>query len=395
MKNLWFFPAATFVLGLSTHAYYSERLISILFLIGFIWLFRKTLFLKNIKNLFVFGIALFILTQIPHLLIANSGAFTRRVAQVDYFSEQFFQNNSGGLRYMPLGRPLFISKEFLSHYVAYFSPRNLFFDPDPQPERSIPNLSVFYNWMIIPFLLGFAEFTRKRSTALGKLVFLAMLIGPIPAALTRDPFYTLRALVFLWTLSLIIAFGVNDILNKISNRLIKISLIVVFVLYSGFALYSSYFILLKYEREVFDYSYVKVLEKIKEFPNQKFVVDSSRQLAAGVRFAFFKRYNPYKLQQVLGSKIGDQYYNNVDLDESYILDNIEARPIIWREDVCKKQILVGDLLAISDTQAREHKLQLLFDIKDMAGNLSLKTYLTNPDPKCSIKSVKSMSLLGE
>lgn len=384
LKKLWFFPAATFVLGLSTHAYYSERLISIIFLVGFIWLFGKTIFSQ--RKAVLIGVAIFVLTQIPHLLITNSGAFTRRIAQVDYFSEQFFQNNSGGLLFASFGRPLFITREFLSHYFAYFSPRNLFFDPDPQPERSIPDLSVFYNWMLIPLLFGLVKILRTRSSPLIKIILLVLLIGPIPAALTRDPFYSLRTLVYLWILTIIIAFGIGDILDKISDRFIKYSLAIFLLLYSSISLYSAYFVLLKYEREIFDYSYMMVLDKTKEFPGQKFVVDSSRQLAAGIRFAFFKKYNPDKLQQDLRSKVVGQYYNNVEFDEPYVLDNIEVRPIVWREDICKKQVLVGDLLAISDGQAKEHKLELLFDIKDMAGNVALKAYLTNPKAKCTAPS---------
>lgn len=384
LKNRWFFPAATLILGLSTHAYYSERLISMIFLVGFIWIFRKTIFLH--KKLFILGITLFMLTQIPHLLIANSGAFTRRLAQVDYFSSQYFQDNSGVFRDIPFGRLLFITREFLSHYLAYFSPRNLFFDPDPQLERSIPNLSVFYNWMIVPFLSGLILFIKNRSVPLIKVLLLTIVISPIPAALTRDPFYTLRTLVFLWSITIVIAFGVNNILSKLFSPFFKFFLIIFMFLYSGISLYLSYFVIFQYDRAVFDYSYVKLLEKTQEFPDKKFVVDSSRQLANGIRFAFFKKYDPIKLQKKLGPKIIGQYYSNVEFDEPYILDNIEARSIIWKEDLCQDQVLVGDLLAISDGQIKEHYLKFLFEVKDLAGEVALKAYTTNPAAKCKLIS---------
>lgn len=380
LKRRWFFPLATLFSGLSTHAYYSERLLVPLFLIGIIYIFRKDFLLR--KKLLIFGIFIFIFTQIPHFLIANSGAFTRRISQVDYFSERFFQDNSGMLRGLPFGRPIFISREFSSHYLSYFSPRNLFFDPDPQPERSIPNLSVFYDWMLIPLLLGFIQIFKNRSKPLIKIIALTIVIAPIPAALTKDPFYTIRTLVFFWSVTIIIAFGISDILNKLSRPLFCYALILFFFLYSGFSLYTSYFILLKYEREVFDYSYVKLLEKTKSFPDQTFIVDSSRQLANGIRFAFFKKYDPAKLQKDLGPQVSGKYYSNFEFDEPYVLDNLEARPIIWREDICKEQILVGDLLAISSDQVREHHLQFIFDIKDMAGDVALKAYLTNPEVTC-------------
>lgn len=387
LKRLSFFPLATFILGLSTHAYYSERVISILFLIAFSLLFKNTI-LSN-KKIFIIGLSLFVLTQLPHLLIANTEAFTRRIDEVNYFTDQYFQNNSGQLHYFPFGRPLFIIREFLSQYLTYFSPKNLFFDPDPQPQRSTPNLSVFYNWMLVPFLLGIGLFFKRRSVPLIKMLVLAMLIGPIPASLTRDPFYTLRTLIFLWTITIMIAFGINEILSKLHLKFIKFLLISILLLYSSFSLYISYFILFKYERTSFDYSYMKLLKKIAELPEKKFVVDNSRHIGMGVRIAFFNRYNPHKLQQLLKSKAALNYYSTAEVDESYILDNIQVKPINWGETNCQEYILVGDLLSISSEQVKDHNLSPLFDIKDMAGDVSFRAYLTNPDASCSLDKGKT------
>lgn len=381
LKRFYLFPLATLLLGLSTHAYYSERLISVFFLGGFIFLFKKIISLK--RRLFIIGIVVFLLTQIPHLLIANSGAFTRRINQVDYFSGQFFQNNSGELRSLPLGRLLFVVREFISHYITYFSPKNLFFDPDPQQERSIPDLSVFYSWMLIPFSIGMRKMIRDRAEPLIKMLLLTMLISLIPAALTRDPFYTLRTLVFLWTIAIMIAFGIYNILNSLSSALFKFSLVLLILAYSSLSLYRTYFTLFKYQRAVFDYTYMKLWEKTNQFPDKQFVIDNSRHLAVGVRHAFFQKFDPDRIQKDFKPKVRNFYYSGVEIEEKYVLDNIQARPIIWEEDICKDQILVGDLLAISSEQVEEHSLKPLFDIKDRAGDISLKAYLTNPS-KCKL-----------
>lgn len=71
-----------------------------------------------------------------------------------------------------------------------------------------------------------------------------------------------------------------------------------------------------------------------------------------------------------------------------MFDNIEARPIVWEADICKKQVLVGDLLAISDNQMKEHHLKFYFDVKNMAGDVTLKAYLTDPGTACSFDKVK-------
>lgn len=377
------FPIATFILGLSTHAYYSERIIAPLFLIGFIWLFREKIFLQ--RKLLILGIVLFIITQIPHLWIANSGAFTRRMIQVNYFSEQFFLANSDNLHFIPFGRPLFIVREFISQYLAYFSPKNLFFDPDPQQgARSMPDLSVFYNWMIIPFFFGLRTLIVNRSLPLIRIIILLIIISPFSASLTRDPFATIRALGFLWGITIIIAFGLNYILSVFSSIRRKLSIFTVAVLLSLVQLYLAYFVLLQYERsQNYGYSFVELLKQIEFMKNKHFVVDSSREPAVGIMFAFFKKYDPYKLQKDLGLIVAGRYYSTFDPKEIYIIDNIEARPINWREDACKKQILVGDLLAISDGQVKEHRLSFIFDIKNMAGEVFLKAYETNPEAKCN------------
>lgn len=384
LERLRLFPVATFILGLSTHAYYSERLIAPFFLIGFILLFREILFSK--KKILILGLIFFGITQIPHLMIINSGAFTRRLTQIDYFNDQFFQNNSGSLQYFPFGRQLFIVREFLSQYLAYFSPKNLFFDPDPQDFRSIPDLSVFYSWMIIPFVFGLRALIINRSSSFNKMLILLVILAPIPASLTRDPFSTIRTLVFFWGITITIAFGVNYLLNVSLLYRFKALICIVVVLISLMQLYLAYFVLLKYERsENYSFSYIELLKKTEQTKMKKFVVDSTRELGTGIRFAFLKKYDPRALQKVLANQLKGQYYSNFEYDEPYVLDNVEVRPIIWREDVCKNQILVGDLLAISNQQAQEHRLKFLFDIKNLAGDTALKAYLTDPSSACLFK----------
>ena len=389
-KRPWFYVVGCFLLGLTTHAYYSERLTAMIFLAVFTYFFRSY-FLKE-KRWVIAGVGLFLLTQVPHLFVAGTGALTRRVEQVYYLNESFFLQNGGDLRNIPfIGKWVYYLREFFSQYLAYFSPKNLFFDPDPQGARAIPNLSVFYSWMIIPFALGLRYIIKNFRLPIVKLILILTFIGPIPAALSRDPFYTLRALIFLWAVTLIIALGFHEGLGILARRIknqsmsfaFKQATIIGLLLFSISSLYLSYFIVGRYERgESYGYSYVKLLDKINEFKEDKFVVDSSRDLAIGVRYAYLLHYNPKILQQELGPQVSGRYYSSVEFDEPYTLGQIEARPIVWEEDVYKDYILVGDNLAVSENQVKEHKLQPLFEVTDMTGKVALKAYRTNPKEKC-------------
>jgi hypothetical protein len=367
-------------LGLSSWAYYSERLIVFIFLPIFIFIFRR-IFFKYKKVLFI-GIAVFSLTQVPNLLFIKNGATTRRLDQVSYLSHDYFMSNGDNLRSLPFGQYIYISKEFMSHYIAYFSPRNLFFDPDDQMVRSMPDLSVFYNWMVIPFILGIAALIKNKKSNLNKAVLILVLISAIPAALTREPFYTIRVLLFLWAITVVISYGIV--------RFPRILLILLFV-YSLFSLYRSYFVLFKYERSgEFGNQYNELIRITQASKDKKFVIDNSRDSSICLRFAFFTKFNPKEFQETVGKQFLTDYYTNYGVGENCNVNNVEIRPIIWGNDIYKDQILVGDNLAISDTQINEHKIKFLFEIKDMSGNIRLRGYQTDPKSKCGVNKLSPM-----
>lgn len=372
VERVEYFSLSALFLGLATHAYYSERIIVVLLLAGFVLINRNVFF--KIRKWTAVGLIIFGITMLPHLFILKSGAFTRRLDQVTYFN-----------RNVPVVR------EFMSQYTAYFSPRSLFFDPDDQEARSMPGLSVFYSWMIIPYFLGFAYvLKRRRDKFIGNLLLL-MLIAPIPAALTTDPFYTLRVFVLLWTLSIVISIGIWQIFEKIRPGILKYGLFTFLFVASLATFCTHYFILYKFERSrTISYPDMKLIEITKMSPNRNFVVDLSRDISNGMRFAYFRQYDPSAFQKEIGSQFLDKYYTSIDYEKEYKIDNVEIRPIVWEEDVFKDQIIVGDTLAISQTQADEHMLKLEFEIKDMAGNIVLRGYSTSPKEKCFSSGYKSI-----
>ena len=364
ISKAYFFPLAALFFGLATHAYYSERIISLLFLGSFVFIFRKKL-LEN-KKWLIFGLIVYGLTQIPHLAILKSGAFGRRLEQVTYF-----------------GRDVSLPREFASQYLAYFSPRNLFFDPDDQGARSMPDLSVFYSWMVIPYFFGLAYLIKKSKDYFVKNLLILLIVAPIPVALTTDPFYTLRIFVLLWTISIVISLGLWQILDRIKLKYLALVILLALTAFSLTDFYLHYFVLYKSERsETVKYSNLELIRITQSESDKKFVVDLSRDISIGLRFAFFRRYDPYLFQKEIGQPFLSKYYTSVEHETAYKIDNVEIRPINWGSDVYKDLILVGDTLAISQDQVAEHKLKLEFEIKDLDGEVSLIGYSTNPEEKC-------------
>lgn len=370
---------ASILLGISTYAYQAQRLGSIIFILGFILIFSEQ-FLK-VKRIIFIGLILFFIIQIPQLLLMNTQAGTRRLNQVNYYSKEYFEQNGGKLKSFPFGRQLYILNQFSSHYLAYFSPRNLFFDPDPQEVRSIPDLSVFYNWMFIPFLFGLKVFWEKRKESLIKTLSLLMIVSVVPSALTREPFYTLRVLPLFWVLSIMISFGGFKILHKLRFNFLRIFMLFIISALSFVTFYNSYFILLKYERSSeYGFPYIELAKKSEELSSRQFVVDLGRQSQSYIWFAFFKKYDPHKLQDQ-GEDVLKNYYNAADFDGKRIIDNVKTGDI-WDKEPCASQIIVGDLLAVSEADIKEHGLYLEFEIPDLSEEVKLKAYSTKPKEKC-------------
>lgn len=368
LKKPYQFIIGCFLLGFPSWIYYSERLTVLIFLPIFLIVFRRAL-LRN-KKIVLIGLVIFALTQAPNLFLLKTGAVTRRFSQVSYLSYGYFVQNGSSFKNLPFGQLLYISKEFISRYISYFSPRSLFFDPDEQTLRSMPDLSVFYNWMIIPFILGIVSFVKSKKTDLDKVILILILVSIIPAALTVEPFYTMRVILFLWAITVIITRGIAKFPKF---------LIVLLFAYSLFALYRSYFVLFRYEREAdFGHQYYELVNIIESNRNKNFVIDNSRDPAICIRIAFLTLYDPREFQKSVVNKILSNYYSNYQVNENCVINNAEVRQINWGTDIGDNIIVVGDPYAISDREARVHNLKLIFEIKDSYQNTVLIGFSKKP-----------------
>ncbi len=382
LKNAVYFPAASFVLGLASNTYYSERITSVLFLILMIFIYRKFFWLH--KKMLIIGIVIFGLTQIPYLYLIESGAFARRFDQVSYFSDL----STKGSALSKLG---FLTSQFTEHYLLYFSPKNLFFDPGRNLGRVTPDLSVFYPWFLIPFLAGVGYLFKIKKELLKTLVIIVIFISPFPAALTGDDFYPLRTLFFLWGLSLVVAIGIFTILKSFKNRVVFSSLLLIIISYSVFNFYVSYFGLFKYvTADNFGYPYVKLLEALENYRDKRIILDySPRSWGAGIRMAYLTKLDPSQMQKVLSSQLKGPYYNRyIEANEVFVIGNVIVKPIAW-DEVCQKDILVvGDALAISKDYVNVHSLKMEFAITNLTDEEVLFGYSTPESGNCETKEIR-------
>lgn len=358
------------IFALSTYTYQSEKLMIPLFFFLFFCLFRKEVIKKwnKIRFPLAVGFLIFFLLEIPQLILLPYPASQIRFT---------------GLRVLP-DTPLLsfrVGVEMLSQYTAYFSPRNLFFEPDPDLQRSLPNLSVFYPWMVIPYLIGlwylFLNFRKFGE----KLTVLLLVISPAAASFTRDPFSTLRSQPLLLPLTIAIALGIYQIALFVKNRILIIGGGLLILILSLASLYRSNFILLPNERfSEWKYGFSQLAANLTQYKNEKILIDDPKGNAY-IELLFFLKYDPKDYQKTISPKIISEYYRNVEYDRTSSFGNIQVRTIKWRQDVYEDQVIVATPLAISGDQAEEHFLEKVFTVSDPKSETIFNGFRTNPDLK--------------
>lgn len=376
LKERAFLPIGIITLSISTYGSHSQIYSAPIFLI----IFLKTFFKAINKRYLAAGLILGSLVQLPQILLLNTNAFLNKSGL--FYLDEILQNADKIILPKLISIPLSFLFSFLSRFVSYFSPANLFFNPDPDLQRSMPELSVFYNWILMPFLAGLFVLASKLSSKFTQFLIILCVSSVLPASLTKDPFSTQRALGLLLPFFLIISAGFQFIANKVSFKKFILFYGVLFCA-SLILLWRSYFVLLPAERAVsWSYGYKELSRRILENPGVNYVIDQSKGKPSYIELAFFLKTDPKLIHLQADPSLLEDYYNNSKFTSEKVIGNAQNRKMIWEEDIYKKQILVGDEFMVSDSQAREHFLTEEFRINDSHGYPVFKGFMTDPQTKC-------------
>lgn len=372
-KQKYFIPSIIF-LSLTTYASYAGRFVIPLFVISFLIVFRKKIFSSKNKKYLYLSLIVGFITQIPNFWLMTTPAFFPKSDLL--YSSIVPSQALKSSRFLPyfISYPLSFIREFLSLYLTYFSPRSLFFVGDPDLQRSIPELATFYFWEVIPYAIGLYVLIKEKNKNFIKLLLILFLITPIPAALTKDPFSTHRAIMALLPFSIIITLGVDAVVSKF-NKFVNIVLTLFFISISLLFLWRSYFVLMPHERaRYWGYGVEELSQIIVNNPDKHFIIDTSRIKPPYMNLAFFTKLNPSEFQKSVNQNIKNNYYTDLEFNNYYKFANLETKTIDWKTDLYKNVVLVGDQLAVSDGQAKEHGLIKMFEIKDPVGEVIFVGY---------------------
>jgi hypothetical protein len=315
-------PAVT--LSIALPAYHSERLLIPLTVFALGLKYRQKIFSSKLRQFVITGLVLAVAITIPTLMVATTPGFLARASGLNIFS-QIRQKPAGAIDvYSGILDPVvngswfLSSREFASLYLSYFSPRFMFNLGDYGLRTSFPELATFFVWEFHFYLLGlfflFRSFRQENMKDLRWFICFLLLTAPLPAAITRDPYTTIRALPLVIPQTILVGLGLIQVFNWLKGKkiLLGYSGFGILVLYSVFQLYSSVIILNEFYRGVeWDYGLQEVAVFLKNtYTKIPTVVDNSRD-EEYIQLAFFLKYDPAKYQAENFEVTQDEYYTNM------------------------------------------------------------------------------------
>ncbi len=365
------------LLSTSTYIAHTERFLVMIFLLLVLVLFRKNIFLVKNKKSIIWGAIVLITTQVPNFYLATTKSFWVKSAALGY--------NNIGLQI----------NDFVIQLLTYFSPKAIFGpSPDINLQHTAPEIGLFYSWLIVPFFLGLYQLYIKLKTPGGKFLAILLLTAPIPGALSGHFISIQRVMTLIIPLTLVIALGFDFILQKVNPK-IFVPLLLVLSAFSLLLFWRSYFVLFPKERfPYWSYGYQQLSEIVKSSPDEHYVIDSSRAGTVYIGLLFYLRYPPEQYQRQFSPDVIKRYYDDPSISVNHSFANLELRPVVWEKDIFIEQILVGDALAISIDQMKEHFLTQVFQINDPNGKAILFGYRTDPEKKKADNLAKQKRKLG-
>jgi 4-amino-4-deoxy-L-arabinose transferase-like glycosyltransferase len=385
-----FLILSAFILAVSISAYHAQRILVPLLGIILFTRHRKILLSESQRKFLLISAITALLLITPTLLIINTPGVLARAAGLNIFSPDRLTSSGmipgmSGLLDTIINNRLYLSlKEFASLYVAYFSPRNLFLLGDYDKRISYPELATFFVWQTPFYFWGLYKIIKDKNLKELRFFTLAFLfLSPLPAAVTRDPYSSIRSLPMVIPLLIIISLGMIEFWNILKKPILKIPafvLITFLIIYSLGKLYSSVIILNEHYKAVeWNYGWQEVADVINNLdPQIPVIVDTARQ-GPYIELAFFLKYDPVKFQKDNFEVTPDEYYTKTQRRSTWNLGNTKVQQIDWGRDTADKNYLIGDNLAISDEQIKSHNLTLIKDILYPDKEVAFRIVKVNPD----------------
>ena len=300
--------------ALSMYSYHSPRVLAPLIIFILLFLYRGDI-IRNIKNL-ILSLIIFLLLIFP-VIKELSGTTSSRLSSVTIINAQERLGESikdleydkdygdilGGLVH---NRRIIFGREILGGYLDHFNFDFLFLTGDGPARHHAAGVGMLYIWDTPFILIGMIYLLKNRSTS-SHLVFLWFLIAPIASSLTTGTPHAVRALFYLPTYQIFIAFGLIETVKWLKSHYYASAHFCVFIIVTLFILNFFYYSHMywvhtpvEYAKE-WQYGYKEAIEEISKIENKySKIIVTYRYDQPYVYFLFYNKIDPIWYQQNWG-----------------------------------------------------------------------------------------------
>lgn len=302
----WLINISFLSFGISILSYHSSKIIIppfVLMLIALYFRNLRKLSLNFYTGILIFTVFIALLFIDPRLLgIA-------RVKQTQFSQDiiektQTFQKTKSHI--------LGLGEITLNQYLSHFTPQYLFVSGDQSPRNSVKTYGEFYKIDALFILIGSLSLFKLRSR-ITLIVFVWLLLSPLPASLVKGAPSATRAVFMMGSLHLLAALGAANIVRLFRGQTKKYALIVILLLLSVQVYFYLNYYFNRYpikDPHEWQYGMKQIVEFVKDHEeySQIFVTDIRSQ-----PYIFFLYYLKYPLPEYLNNVV----YNRLDESKKY------------------------------------------------------------------------------
>lgn len=371
-KKPWFLWLSALMLGLSLHAYQSEKVFVPLLIAILIFSFRKEFF--SIGKRYIYSSAtIFLIICLPLVVftLTNKDTLSRAKTVSIFSNSSVIEANTGKIERDSknndvLGlvldnRRVEFAKYIVGGYLSHLDFNWLFIKGDIARHHA-PGMGLMY-LIELPFLLAgiyiliFGPPAGGFNKAIKIFTTLWFLIAPIPASVTNDVPHAVRTINFLPILQILTAIGIIAVLQKASSFKLQIKYLVFSLFFIFFAInfsyyFNQYFIQQNYfHAKYWQYGYkdmVNFVAGVQKDYNKVIVSNTATMDQSYMFFLFYLKYDPHKYLSEGGTLTGR-------IEGINKFSNFEFRKFNYNDEKEKNILLVGSTFDFQEVYKTIHE----------------------------------------
>lgn len=290
------------------------------------------LHLQHLPPIILAGISFLALAS-PILLQSSSSTTQQRFAETSITADGTYVKESNALREAALSSPLtqlfthryvMLGREVATNFFTHFRPDFLFITGDANHRHSVQFFGLLYPFDAVFLVLGsgvLAHAALKRRTAMASILFLSfwLMIGVLPAALTKATPHALRILPTAPIFFFVLAIGVNQLYTLLQQLRLPRSIrgvypqLVVGILISTVAL--QFFAYWRYYTRIYpalasqdwQYGYKKMVAAVEKYNDGQTPLFITREYGRpAMYYWFYTQTDPREVQAEQDTAAKDQ-----------------------------------------------------------------------------------------